>query len=164
MPPISEPTTMVTDFMITILSVAIAVRLARRSHGTELWILAFTVTGLAALAGGSAHGFKLWLSEPQWRLLWAVTILFIGASAGLLIAAGLRSARRPGTDRLEARRAGYRWLKWAVAVTLVALLLLATGVRFHQHFNQNDMYHLVQMVGLYCLYRGAYRLHPRPGS
>jgi hypothetical protein len=28
-------------------------------------------------------------------------------------------------------------------------------VSLHQHFNHNDLYHVVQMVGLYGVYRGG---------
>jgi hypothetical protein len=37
----------------------------------------------------------------------------------------------------------------------VALLVLVAKFSLHRYVNQNDIYHVIQMGGLYCLYRGA---------
>ena len=34
-----------------------------------------------------------------------------------------------------------------------------SGWSLAEHFNHNDLYHVIQMVGLYCFYRGALALH-----
>jgi hypothetical protein len=44
-------------------------------------------------------------------------------------------------------------------VTLGGAAIVLGGRGLHQHFNHNDLYHVVQMAGLYCLYRGAVALH-----
>ncbi len=36
--------------------------------------------------------------------------------------------------------------------------MLVAKLSLHQHVNQNDIYHVIQMGGLYCLYRGALNL------
>jgi hypothetical protein len=128
-----------------------------------LWVAAFLVTALAALAGGTAHGFRIPLGGNH-GLLWRVTVIAIAAGSALLIAAGLRCALRPEVDDREDRRAGHRWLKGAVAVSLVGLAVLVLKLGPHRHFNHNDLYHLIQMAGLYCLYRGAGLLHGLSGS
>jgi hypothetical protein len=71
--------------------------------------------------------------------------------------------RPEGIDR-EIRRAGHRWLKRAVAVSVAGLAVLVLKLAPHRHFNHNDLYHLIQMAGLYCLYRGAELLHGLSGS
>jgi hypothetical protein len=43
-------------------------------------------------------------------------------------------------------------------VTLAGVAVQLGGWGLHTHFNHNDIYHLVQMAGLYCLYRGALKL------
>lgn len=69
-----------------------------------------------------------------------------------------RSAVRRDATSDGARQEGLRWLEWAIAVSLVALLMLVAKLSLHQHFNENDIYHVIQMGGLFCLYRGALHL------
>lgn len=150
---LTEPMTMVTDYVLAASSVLFALRL-RGGRRTVLWVAAFLVTALAAVLGGTAHGFRVPLGETR-TLVWSATVWSIAASSALLIAAGVRSAIRPATRDERARREGHRWLKRAVAITLVGLAVLVGGVSPHQHFNHNDLYHVIQMAGLYGLYRGA---------
>jgi hypothetical protein len=162
---------MLTDYALTLLCGFFAFALLRRSQGHRicLWVTAFSVTGFAALAGGTAHGFRVPLGE-SWSLVWRITVASIVLGAALLIAAGVRSALRPETSDEGARRAGHLWLKRAIGVSLLGLAVLVFKLSPHPHFNHNDLYHLIQMGGLYCLYRGAIQLHGliesdrRPGS
>jgi hypothetical protein len=53
---------------------------------------------------------------------------------------------------------------WLIGGVLVSFL--AAGVQFneialHQHFNHNDLYHVIQMGGMYLFYRGALVLTDR---
>jgi hypothetical protein len=45
-----------------------------------------------------------------------------------------------------------------VAVSIAGALVQASGFRLHEHFNHNDLYHVIQIVALALLYRGAKRL------
>jgi uncharacterized membrane protein len=45
-----------------------------------------------------------------------------------------------------------------VAVSIVGALVQASGFRLHEHFNHNDLYHVIQVAALVLLYRGAKRL------
>lgn len=45
-----------------------------------------------------------------------------------------------------------------VAVSIAGAAVQASGFRLHEHFNHNDLYHVIQMVALVLLYRGAKRL------
>jgi hypothetical protein len=161
---ITEPMTMVTDYLLAAESVVLAILLlvaARAAGGrsVHLWVLAFLVAAVAGFAGGTAHGFRLYLGEANWAIVWKVTVWSIGLGAVLMLVAGIRSALRPETIAPERRQAGVRWLKRGILVSAVGLVILVGKLSLHQHFNQNDMYHLVQMVGLYCFYRGACILH-----
>jgi hypothetical protein len=122
-----------------------------------LWVAAFSVTAFAALAGGTAHGFRIPLGE-SWGVVWRITVASIVAGSVLLIAAGIRSALRPEAEG-EARREGIRWLKRAIGVSLAGLAVLVSKLAPHPQFNHNDLYHVIQIAGLYCLYRGAFSLH-----
>lgn len=156
--PITEPTTMITDYVLAAACVYFAAALWSGARGSKAgvvtWTVAFMVTAVAALAGGTAHGFRVPLGT-RWDAVWSVTVWSIAASSVLLISAGVRSALRPDVRDAAARSAGLRWLKRAIVVTLVGLAVLVAKVAIHEHFNQNDIYHLIQMGGLYCLYRGA---------
>ena len=51
-----------------------------------------------------------------------------------------------------------RWLVSGVAVTLAGAVVQQSGFTIHRHFNHNDLYHVIQLIGLWLLYRGAHRL------
>jgi hypothetical protein len=91
--------------------------------------------------------------------VWRLTVLSIAAGSVLLVAAGTRSALRPESMTETGRSEGMSWLKRAIAITLAGLAVLVLKLAPHRHFNHNDLYHLIQMAGLICLYRGAVRLH-----
>ena len=50
---------------------------------------------------------------------------------------------------------GMGWLIAGVAVSLVAGLVQARRIAVHRHFNHNDLYHLIQIVALYLVFRGG---------
>lgn len=154
---------MVTDYALAGLCLYFAAVLWRRSrHGGErrvgLWVAAFLVTAVAAILGGTAHGFRIPLGE-NWAVVWNLTVITIAVSSVLLIGAGVRSVLRSEAAHDVARRHGITWLKRGIAISLVGLAVLVGKLSLHEHFNQNDLYHVIQMGGLYCLYRGARLLH-----
>jgi hypothetical protein len=157
---VTEPATMLTDYALTLVCAVFAIRLYRASEGRRigLWVSAFSVTAFAALAGGTAHGFRVPLGE-NWSLIWRITVVSIALGSGLLVAAGIRSATRPQSGNERARREGILWMKRAIGVSLAGLAVLVLKLAPHRHFNHNDLYHVIQMGGLYCLYRGAVLLH-----
>lgn len=52
------------------------------------------------------------------------------------------------------------WIVAGVLCSLVAAGVQGIGFKGTEYFNQNDLYHLVQMVALYFFYRGAYFIKP----
>lgn len=163
-PHITEPMTMLTDYLLAAWCIFLAVSLLRKKAHTGgghigLWVVALSVAAFAALAGGTAHGFKLYLGTARHAVLWQATVLSIGATALLMLIAGIQSARHPETNDRERRRRGHRWLKSGILVSGIGLLIQQSGWSLHEHFNHNDIYHLVQMLGIYCFYRGAECLH-----
>lgn len=162
---VTEPATMLTDYALTLVCAVFAIRLYRGWEGRSvgLWVAAFSVTAFAALAGGTAHGFRVPLGE-DWSVVWRTTVVSIALGSALLVAAGIRSALRPQSGDERARREGILWLKRAIGVSLAGLAVLVLKLAPHRHFNHNDLYHVIQMGGLYCLYRGAVLLHGLNGS
>jgi hypothetical protein len=156
--------TMATDYLLVVFCLFLGLSLWKKAGPSKpkavvLWIGAFFVTAWAALVGGTAHGFKLYLGETGHATVWSTTLVSIGFSAAFLIAAGLVSGFRPTTTSKEKRKTGHRSLKRAIAVTVIGLVIQQSGLGLHVHFNHNDIYHIIQMVGLYYLYRGALNLH-----
>jgi hypothetical protein len=50
---------------------------------------------------------------------------------------------------------GAGWIAVGIVISFIAAGIQVSGFDLHRHFNHNDLYHVVQMVGLYLLYRGA---------
>lgn len=141
---ISEPMTLLTDYLLAALVLAFAARLAAtgRRQGQKavlLWGAAFAASGLAALAGGTVHGFVLYLGEPAAAALWKVTVYLVGLAGLLLLSACavaiLTGAARRGLILLAALKfAGYvlwmashddfRYVIYDYAPALLAVLLL----------------------------------------
>lgn len=48
-----------------------------------------------------------------------------------------------------------RWIIAGIAVSLVGAAVQQRGITLHQHFNHNDLYHVIQMAATYLLFRGA---------
>ena len=47
------------------------------------------------------------------------------------------------------------WLVGGVLVSFLAAAVQFNEIALHQHFNHNDLYHVIQMGGMYLFYRGA---------
>jgi len=56
---------------------------------------------------------------------------------------------------VKRRAASAKWLIAGVLVSFAAAGIQQSGIALHQHFNYNDIYHIVQIGGIYLLYRGA---------
>jgi hypothetical protein len=156
---ISEPLTMATDYLLAVQVSWFAYVLGGKTGPvptrTLFWCVAFSMTALAALAGGTTHGFQIHFGNGSLAWMWGITIVMIAASGVLILRASLRSALHPQIAPGESRKAGRRWLKRGLYLTLAGAAVLLLRLSFNQHVNQDVLYHFVQMAGLYCLYRGA---------
>ena len=55
--------------------------------------------------------------------------------------------------------AGHRgYIASGILVSIAAAVVQQSGIRLHQHFNHNDLMHVVQMGGVWLLYAGGARL------
>jgi Family of unknown function (DUF6962) len=48
-----------------------------------------------------------------------------------------------------------KWLLGAVALSFIGALIQRLEFQLHKHFNYNDIYHVIQMVGMYFFYRAG---------
>jgi hypothetical protein len=148
--PISEPTTLITDYILAVFSTTFGILLLRaRTHrGTLVWAIGFLSLAAAGLTGGSFHGFRLQMSEPAHRSLWNITLILIGASAGFMISAAM-------VGSLSRYDRNTRWLAGGLLVSVGGLAIQQGHLSIAASFNHNDLFHCVQIVALYCFYRGA---------
>lgn len=101
---------------------------------------AFYVAALVELLA-----FAAWVAlHPEFRWLVLDYGLAILASAALHLAR-LRRGDRPGAA----------WILAGLGVSVAAALVQRSGLALHPHFNHNDLYHVVQTVGTWLLYRGG---------
>ena len=205
---ISEPMTLVTDYLLGTLAEVCAVLLLKRNvtlrqTSIRLWALALFSTAAASYIGGTYHGFQQAFSPQVARVVWKMTTISIGAASFLLLAAAFTSSFS-GQDRRwliggAALKLGiyvvwmlghddFRFVIYDYGSTLAILLLLVaaekthgagghrayivsgiaasigaaavqqSGFRLHQHFNHNDLMHVIQMGGMWLLYKGGARL------
>ncbi len=117
---ITEPMTMATDYVMGAVALALAIRLFRQreSEGqmaTRLWATALVMTAIAAVIGGSYHGFIEMLQPALARWLWTLTLAATGFGSAALLGAAV-VAGTGGVFR--------RVLVWVVIVKLACFLLV----------------------------------------
>lgn len=148
---ITEPMTMITDYLLALACAVFAVLTLRSggSHpGIPLWFMAFTTGSLAALLGGTFHGFKIQLGTKG-KGVWEFTLILIGASAAFMIAGAITSSITSGDLNYV------KWIRRGLVVSAGGFALQKLGWDIHPHFNHNDLYHVIQIVGFWCLYEGV---------
>lgn len=103
---------------------------------------------LLALAAVKLGVYSVWMA-------WHDDFLFVIWDYGvsLLVVAALSLP-----SRLRRPRGGEGWILAGIAVSLAAAAVQRSGVELHRHLNADVLYHLIQMVGLYLLYRGGREL------
>lgn len=122
---ISEPATMLTDYALGATGAYLGARLlraarARRVTSSALWAFSFLCGSLAAIVGGSSHGFAVYIGPRLHTALWLVTFYSVGLSS-LLILAGAFTAFVP-------RRC---WI-WLVGGLLLRFLVTASLLTAHR--------------------------------
>lgn len=82
----TEPDVTLTDYALMILCVAFVRKIAGQSFKMpilqKLWCVFFGSVALASLMGGTVHGFYLNESSLGFQILWPITLLAVGVTAG----------------------------------------------------------------------------------
>ena len=55
------------------------------------------------------------------------------------------------------------YIAGGIATSIAAAVVQQSGIRLHQHFNHNDVMHVIQMGGVWLLYSGGSRLRDAGG-
>lgn len=208
---ITEPMTMITDYVLGAFALVLAARLMREGMGSgqvsvKLWAVAFLMTAIAAVVGGTFHGFIRMVPSDAGRAMWKMTLLATGIGSACLLASAVLAGTTGTLQRalivlVVAKLAVYVWLiasrdqffvviaDYGIALVLVLILAwiargsglapaagwIAAGVAVsvvagavqalklapHPGFNHNDLFHVIQMVALYLLFRGGLLLRDR---
>src|SRR5262245_51149084 len=108
---ISEPATLITDYILSIVVLILGISLFRardKTSGTSvlLWSIGFLTAAAAAAAGGTFHGFAFYFGASMHRSLWNVTVALIAASAGFVTVAVLIQSEVTNSQK--------RWLRGGI--------------------------------------------------
>jgi hypothetical protein len=208
---ISEPMTLVTDWVLAAVGGVLGWRLYQHSgenRARRCWALAFGALAVSAFLGGAYHGLAAVMSPAVHDLSWKVTVFAIGVfSFGMMAGSVLATARGPLRTGLLAfagaqlalytawmlthdeyryvvldsaiamlvllllhvwsaavrRDEASSWVLAALAVSALAALVQYQRVALHEHFNHNDLYHVIQIAGVVLFYRGGKLLRDRAG-
>ncbi len=203
--PISEPMTMLSDYVLAALALILARPLLKigREPGrrpARLWAFALVATAAGAFWGGTSHGFAVQLGETGNAVLWKLTVWSIGGASFFMLSGSIVAALEGRVRRVlltivalkfaayviwmvfhdrflfviieyapnmlavaglhayarrVSRDSASGWMIGGVAVSFAAAGIQQSGWVFHEYFNYNDLYHVVQMAALYLFYRGA---------
>jgi hypothetical protein len=128
--------TLYTGGVASFFLMAATVTAALRGMIRRVWIV-----GLAAKAAAYA---ALVTQDPDFRwLVFDYGSSMLGVAAFQILR--MRAGAAPGAG----------WILAGIASSAVAALVQQTGVSLHEHFNHNDLYHVLQMGATALLYRGA---------
>ena len=155
---LTEPVTALTDYAAAVVSLGFALSMYRRvGPGNKVsawfWCASFLAGSGAAALGGTFHGFSTTLSRSALEGAWNGSMVLIGVSAAF-VAAAVHSAHVRRVDRTV------HWLAAGNVVSFAGLAVQQSNLR-SGFLNHNDLYHLIQIVGLFLLFRCAHTTRDR---
>jgi len=177
-----EPMTAITNYILAAAAAYFAWSLWR--VGQKAWSLAFLFTSFANVLAGVVHAsatetlwkptvysvglasmFLLIGAKPSWTIIavlkfmayasWMIKhddfkYVIIDYGVTLIIVAILQSMAW-----FRSRAESAPWIVGSICVSVAGALGQQMGVGLHRHFNHNDLYHVIQLLGLWMLYRGG---------
>jgi hypothetical protein len=107
--------------------------------------LSAAAAGSASLMAAGAFGvYGLWVAgNPRFVFAIAAYAVALGVLVGFKLSAW------------RTNPAGARWMIAGVLVSIIAAVVQQSGWSLHPRFNHNDLYHVIQALGVWLLYRGA---------
>jgi uncharacterized protein DUF6962 len=131
----------------TVLSIGVASfgMLAGSAIATTPAAVANALLAIAAAKLAIYSGWMLFHSE----------YIYVIADTGAALAA---IAALHGWSAIRARDRASPWILLGVGVSALAAAAQASGFAPHRHFNNNDLYHVIQIAAMLLFYSGAKRL------
>jgi uncharacterized protein DUF6962 len=151
--PQSDSINALTDFAAAVASFVFAVSMYRRIGPSNrvtgwLWCASFLAAAAATTAGAIFHGFRTDLHPSALEMVWNIALFLAGSAASFVVAA-IHAAHVRREDHTVS------WLAVSIAVTLAGLAVQQSDFPHGLFFNHNDVYHVMQIVALYLLFRCA---------
>jgi len=151
--PESDSINALTDVAAAVASFAFAVSMYRRiGPGNRVsawfWCASFLAAAAATTAGAIFHGFRTDLQPTALDVVWNITLFLAGSAASFVVAAIHAAHVRRGDHTVS-------WLAGSIAVTLAGVAVQQSDFPRGLFFNHNDVYHVMQIVALYLLFRCA---------
>lgn len=171
----SDPMALVTDSALGVVALVFAVRLWRVQR---MWALAYVFTALAGFIGGLYHGYG-----DRTDALWKATVMAVGLASFFLLAGTHRKLAAVAIVKLVVYLtwmtthddflfvvADYgitlllvgifhparKWVLGSIAVSVLGAVVQQLRVTVDPRwFDYNDLYHVIQMVTLWMLYRAG---------
>ena len=114
--PTGEVVTMVTDYLLAATGFGAAMWLWKSADGVpgRWWAVAFVATGVAAVLGGTSHGYAPVIDEQTHGLVWRLTYVTVGIANfcvlyGAALAAVPPARRKPDARRTERPFEAFDW-------------------------------------------------------
>ncbi len=143
---IAGPTTTITDYILAAENVVLAILLIRNGWSTgqtsvKLWGFSFFALAVAAVAGGTYHGFIHSMGPLQSQAVWKITLYSIGVTTFLMLSAVFLVALPHPWRNIFVGLAVLQWIVYSIWMTThddfkyviysyapAMLIILATGV------------------------------------
>jgi len=147
---------MLTDYLIVMVCIYFGVVLYREARQITnkpklLFGIGFLTAAVAALIGGTFHGFSLYFNQSAKIALWNTTVFFIGITGGFMVSGGIAAEQ-------QSLKRSIRWLAFGIVITVVGFGIQQSGIQFSDHFNHNDLFHLIQIGAFFFLFKLAREL------
>ena len=127
---ISEPMTLVTDYLLGGVTALLAVLLFRNSelqNSRRFWAIAFVALALGAFLGGTWHGFV------QGEALWVATLVVVGVASCAMVAGSVLATLRGAVRNVALWLAGGKLLSYLASLwerTEFIVVIIDTGIAF----------------------------------
>jgi hypothetical protein len=139
------------------------------SRGAALWLWKYAVllTGLASFGFVAGSAVACTSGRLRWALIALATLKALAYEGWMLrhddfvwVIADTGGAMAVVfvLHAVTHRAAGSRWILAGVALSAAGAAAQASGFSLHEHFNHNDLYHVLQTGATLLFYRGARRL------
>ena len=197
-----SPTTVITNYMMGCIGLYLGWQTLQIQGSLFhiLWACSFFSLSLGAFLGGSHYVFGHRLPNYIAKVIWMLTLIFIGIT-GLFLAGSAATFYINETGKFGLMLgSAILVIKYVLGlskndtfdhaikiyVTLIILALIgfipaffslgytgalqivigllvnlsaagvqASGLRLHKHFNHNDLFHVIQILGMILIYRGG---------